>query len=257
MGNQWFRMYSEFATDPKVQSMSEAMQRRLVMLFCLRSSDVLVTLCDDEIAFALRVTEHELAETKALFERKKFINSKWEILNWDKRQFASDTSTERTRRYRERLKTSRERHSDLLDTDTDTDTDKTINQPSVDRPPAEDTKRDVCPYDAIVGAYHASLPMLPRVQLWTPRRKSMLRARWYESKERQRVEWWADYFAEVAKSEFLTGKAREWRADFEWLIAPRNFTKVLEGKYRNGKKHDPDPQWVRDLREQGLIGDSA
>ena len=28
----WFRMWSEFADDPKVQIMPEAMQRRLVML---------------------------------------------------------------------------------------------------------------------------------------------------------------------------------------------------------------------------------
>ena len=34
--------------------MSEAMQRRLVMLLCLRCSNALVTLQDDEIAFALR-----------------------------------------------------------------------------------------------------------------------------------------------------------------------------------------------------------
>ena len=32
----WFRMYAEFATDPKVQMMPEAMQRRLVMLLCLQ-----------------------------------------------------------------------------------------------------------------------------------------------------------------------------------------------------------------------------
>ena len=47
MANPWFRMYAEFATDPKVQSMSEAMQRRLTMLLCLRCSDVLATLQED------------------------------------------------------------------------------------------------------------------------------------------------------------------------------------------------------------------
>ena len=28
----WFRMYAEFATDPKVQMLSEADQRRYIML---------------------------------------------------------------------------------------------------------------------------------------------------------------------------------------------------------------------------------
>jgi len=130
MANPWFRMYSEFATDAKVQSIPEVMQRRLVMLFCLRCSDVTVTLSDDELAFQLRISDEELEETKVLFLRKGFIDEDWEIVNWDKRQFASDSSAERTARYRERKKlikkeavTSQERHSDALDTDTDTDTE--------------------------------------------------------------------------------------------------------------------------------------
>lgn len=101
---EWFRMYSEFASDPKVQSMSEAMQRRLMMLFCLRCSNTLVTLQDDEIAFALRISNEELAETKVLFIRKGFINEAWEIGNWDKRQFVSDSSATRVARHRSRRK---------------------------------------------------------------------------------------------------------------------------------------------------------
>lgn len=131
MANPWFRMYAEFATDAKVQSMPESMQRRLTMLFCLRCSDVTVTLSDDELAFAMRISDEELAETKALFMRKGFIDESWDLLNWEKRQFASDSSAERTRAYRERQKqkqndgeTSQKRHSDALDTDTDTDTEK-------------------------------------------------------------------------------------------------------------------------------------
>ena len=96
----WFRMYGEFASDPKVQSMSEAMQRRLMMLFCFRCSNTLVTLQDDEIAFALRITDDELADTKALFMRKGFVDESWEIANWDKRQFVSDSSAARVAKHR-------------------------------------------------------------------------------------------------------------------------------------------------------------
>lgn len=124
----WFRCYAEFATDPKVQILSENMQRRLIMLFCLRCSDVLVTLHVTELAFALRISEQELQETKMLFIEKGFIDEEWNLLNWNKRQFVSDSSAERTRRYRERKKkqdvTSQPRHGDALDTYTDTDTDK-------------------------------------------------------------------------------------------------------------------------------------
>lgn len=119
MANQWFRMYAEFASDPKVQMMSEAMQRRLVMLFCMRCCDVTVTLSDEEIAFQLRISDEELASTKDLFMRRGFIDSDWNIVNWEKRQYASDSSAERTRAYRKRLRdaavTSQPSQSDALE----------------------------------------------------------------------------------------------------------------------------------------------
>lgn len=99
-------MYSEFASDPKVQSMPEAMQRRLMMLLCLRCSNTLVTLQDDEIAFALRISDEDLAATKVLFLRKGFIDQAWEILNWDKRQFVSDSSAARVAKHRNAKKTA-------------------------------------------------------------------------------------------------------------------------------------------------------
>lgn len=103
---EWFRCYSEFATDSKVQIMPEHMQRRLIMLFCLRSCNALATLHAAEIAFALRITEQELIETKTLFIQKEFIDDEWNIQNWDKRQYISDTSTERSRKYRNKKKKS-------------------------------------------------------------------------------------------------------------------------------------------------------
>lgn len=103
---EWFRCYSEFATDSKVQIMPEYMQRRLIMLFCLRSCNALATLHATEIAFALRITEEELIETKTLFIQKEFIDDDWNIQNWDKRQYISDTSTERSRKHRDKKKYS-------------------------------------------------------------------------------------------------------------------------------------------------------
>jgi len=158
MKMNWLRLYAEFATDAKVQSMSEAMQRRLIMLFCLRVSDVTVTLQEDELAFALRVTDQELQETKAVFIRKKFIDEHWNLLNWDKRQYKSDSSAQRTAAMRKRKKdaelsgknndvTSQERHSDLLDTDTDTDTDteKSIPPQAAVAPAKKKTKKTPIP----------------------------------------------------------------------------------------------------------------
>ena len=126
MANPWFRLYSEFAHDPKIQMLSEAMQRRYVMLMCLRCSETLETLHETEIAFQLRLSESELIETKQLFISKNFIDKHWNLLNWDKRQFVSDSSTMRVRKHRDNKKqpsnadeTLQKRPSNAIDTDTD------------------------------------------------------------------------------------------------------------------------------------------
>jgi hypothetical protein len=123
MANPWFRMYSEFATDAKVQSMSEAMQRRLMMLFCLRCSNALATLQEDELAFALRLSDEDLAETKTLFVRKGFVDEAWNVRNWDKRQFVSDSSTERSRKHREGKKKQVQQEGNVAATAPDADAD--------------------------------------------------------------------------------------------------------------------------------------
>jgi len=104
----WFRLYAEFATDPKVQMMSEAMQRRLVILFCLQCGNGVETFHETEretsIAFSMRISMDEIALTKAEFLRRGFINEDWTLCNWSKRQYASDSSTPRVRRHREKQK---------------------------------------------------------------------------------------------------------------------------------------------------------
>jgi len=141
MANPWFRLYAEFAHDPKVQMLSETMQRRYIMLMCLRCSNVLETLQETEIAFYLRITDEQLAEMKALFIARGFIDQHWNLANWDKRQFASDSSAARVARHRAKKRdtgnadvTLQQRQSNAPDTDTDTDTEE---KDLPDRPPSD------------------------------------------------------------------------------------------------------------------------
>lgn len=62
MDNQWFRMYHEFATDAKVQMLSESDQRRLVMLLCLHRANP-EKQSIEELAFYLRITTNEMLQT--------------------------------------------------------------------------------------------------------------------------------------------------------------------------------------------------
>lgn len=130
----WFRMYSEFATDPKVQMLSESVQRRFIMLLCLRCGNGDVTLHDDEIAFQLRISNDDWLATKAVLVSKGLIDDDSSPLAWDKRQYVSDSSAARVRAHRERKKAAKKQGCNVTvtppDTDTDTDTDIRAKSPS-------------------------------------------------------------------------------------------------------------------------------
>jgi hypothetical protein len=96
----------------------------------------------------------------------------------------------------------------------------------------------VCPHQEIIAAYHEQLPGCPSVREWSNFRQRLLRSRWAESPKRQTLEWWRRFFAYVGQSEFLTGRGSSrdpdrdpFIVDLEWLIRPKNFVKVVEGKY--------------------------
>ena len=138
--NAWFRFYHEFSTDTKVQSMPEHMQRRLVMLFCLQGKGELEKLSRDEIAFALRLDGETLHETFHLFQEKGFIDQKGCLLNWDKRQYKSDTSTDRVKKYRDKTKAKKNEtgvkrfsNGNVTPPDTDSDTDTDSSSKIIDR----------------------------------------------------------------------------------------------------------------------------
>jgi hypothetical protein len=120
------------------------------------------------------------------------------------------------------------------ETDTETDTEKKIKTLT-----SESYKSDPCPHQDIIDLYHKHCPSLPAIKSWTARRQTMLRTRWKESTDHQTLLFWDDFFALVSRSDFLMGRAREWRADLEWLLKASNFVKVIEGKYdnRNGSQH--------------------
>ncbi|HEV2709111.1 MAG TPA: HNH endonuclease [Edaphobacter sp.] len=86
MANPWFRLYSEFADDPKVQSMPEVMQRRLIMLFCLKQKGDLCKLNRDYRAFALRISVDEMDETHHALLLAGFLDENLDIRGWEKSQ---------------------------------------------------------------------------------------------------------------------------------------------------------------------------
>ncbi|MGV8691599.1 hypothetical protein ACV35Z_36820, partial [Pseudomonas aeruginosa] len=232
MANQWFRMYAEFATDPKVQMLSEVDQRRYIMLLCLRCGNGDVTFHDDEVAFQLRINSEEWAASKGRLLGKGLITEDNIPANWDKRQFSSDSSTARVAAHRARKKqacnvsrNSNGTKANALDTDTDTERDSPTDVGLVDasRQPAPSTDEDLfepeqpeslnghhhgikpCPAQAIADLYHQVLPELPAVALLNDTRRRHLQARWREHEAHRSLDFWRELFETVKASPFLMG----------------------------------------------------
>lgn len=63
---------------------------------------------------------------------------------------------------------------------------------------------------------------------------------------------------EIPKSDFLMGRIKEFEITFDWFIKPNNFSKVLEGNYRNkgGKPNVQGANGVRSTQQDsGSIAD--
>lgn len=242
MANPWFRLYSEFAHDPKVQMMSEAMQRRYIMLMCMRCNGD-VTLHDDEVAFHLRISTEDWAQTKELFIKKGFIDSELNLLNWEKRQFKTDSgssSADRVRRHREKKKQASDGDvtddetlhvtpDNALDTDTDTDTDKEPNgsvgsaDASGDKKISEEGAKPglpVCPVQKVVDLYHEVLPELPKVRLLNDGRRRAVSKVWKwvltsaktdgqprATNAAEALDWLRQYFTIARGNDFLMGRS--------------------------------------------------
>ena len=136
----WFRLYAEFATDPKVQMLSEIDQRRYVMLLCLRCCNGCVTLPVTAIAFQLRISDAEFEITRKRLVDLNLIDGDCKPVAWEKRQFDSDTSNARVAKHREKKKqqcnvtvAEKKRRSNGPETETETEieTDSLSGKPDI------------------------------------------------------------------------------------------------------------------------------
>jgi hypothetical protein len=101
----WFRFYSEFAGDPVMQSLAFEDQRHFVMVLCLKCNgtldrDLPAARRDIIICRGLGLDPATAAEVKRRLQEVDLIDKNWQPRSWDKRQYASDVSTKRVRKYR-------------------------------------------------------------------------------------------------------------------------------------------------------------
>jgi hypothetical protein len=85
-------------------------------------------------------------------------------------------------------------------------------------------------FEKIISIFNSVCNKLPVVQKLTLQRKSAIKNRISESG----LAGLGDAFQKVAQSRFLNGEnERGWTADFDWILKPANFIKIIEGKYKN------------------------
>lgn len=124
MANPWFRFYSEFQDDPKVQMMPMEMRYHFVMLLCSRCKTD--ALSDSVIAFQWRMQIAEVVPIKKALVAAGLIDNSWKVTAWDKRQFVSDSSTDRVNKYRKNLReTPKQRYRNVSETPNETHQNRT------------------------------------------------------------------------------------------------------------------------------------
>lgn len=133
--SRWFRMYDELLDDPKVQRLSGDDFKGWVNLLALasRNGGKLPSIAD--IAFALRETENAVSTLLERLLNGGLIEPRsggangmhYAPYKWNERQYKSDTSTDRVKRFRERSKPVTE-----TPPDTETETEDTLAKANAD-----------------------------------------------------------------------------------------------------------------------------
>lgn len=147
-------------------------------------------------------------------------------------------------------KASAERRSNARSTDVQpnnnqepvTNNQEPIPKEEITCEPAAAGSPPPAPISEIVEMYNTLLPMLPRVTVVSDSRKRLVSARWREvvttdKLDRQKgLEFFEWFFGHVRKSKFLTGNAKDWKANFEFLFTASKFPKIIEGAYHGDGK---------------------
>jgi len=130
--SRWFRVYNDLVDDPKVQRIDPTLFKALTNLWCLASANEGVLPPIAEIAFKLRMkTERVQRVLNELRAAGLFEDDERGVRphNWDQRQYKSDGSTDRVKRFRARY---RNVQKDLTETapETEAEAEAERNTPS-------------------------------------------------------------------------------------------------------------------------------
>lgn len=112
----------------------------------------------------------------------------------------------------------------------ESDVEEDENTASLSAPQSE------CPYSKIRDLYHRICISYPTIKAIDGNRRKAVAARWRTYKSLDTFE---ELFKLAEASPFLKGEnERNWSADFDWMMKPTNFTKILERKYEERQTNE-------------------
>lgn len=101
--SRWFRFYDDAINDPKILKLSDKLHRVWVGVLCVASKNDGTLPSIEDMALMIRMKPEKLREAISDLTAAGLIDDKDAILaphNWAGRQFKSDVSTERVKRFR-------------------------------------------------------------------------------------------------------------------------------------------------------------
>lgn len=236
----WFRLYHRMVDDEKLRLLAFEDRWHFVALCCLKAGGLLDEPVSDlrsrKIAVKLGVQVRELEEIGRRLSEVGLVDAELCPLAWDELQKISDSSTERSRKSRQKARenkpvdecngnaTLQQRPSNALDTDKDTDTDKLEPKGSCASADAPALKPE-----HIFERWNETAASLgkPKVRDLTPERRQLLKARIAQ----YALDDFLTVFGKIERSRFLRGDTG-WRGcTFDWVFKKANFQKILEGNY--------------------------
>lgn len=260
MANSWLRLWHDMPNDPKWRTIAKVSKQSIPAVLAVYIHLLVIasnatergrtqSVCSEDIASALDLDAEQIDAILEAMQGRVLDGDM--VSGWAKRQVGrEDGSAERAKRWREAQKAGKQtppnagERKQTPDTDTDTDIERDKSLSSTSALP----KLPDCPHLEILSLFAEHLPTLaqPRPESWDGKRAENLRSRWrwlltktrkngerYAENKEQGLEWFARFFAYVADSDFLMGRAGNFSVTLDWLVNQTNFSKVLDGNYAN------------------------
>ncbi len=238
--SRWYRAYEGTVTDAKLgeAALIAEVSRSVAIAgwHCLLESAASRNNCGSfdatprRVAVILGEPVASIERLFAAFDELALIGG-GAVAAWKRRQFQSDDSKERVRRHREKKRQETADvtvgNGDVTPPYTETDTYKISS--NEDSSAVTPTATPLTAQEVVEAWNSRMVPQGFRaVRRLTATRKVQLKARLRENT----IDDWQQAMGALERSTFCRGDNKSgWRADFDFLLQPKSFTKLLEGAY--------------------------